>query len=107
MIYTIGHKTNYLKAIAENGQISKTGYTTMATQRKYWSEPMWLDEDYEGGYAFKTQEDAQRRINEAYLDRGFGVFGLDADWSDTYSKGDYWNYLVESAWIIVLEDDNV
>lgn len=100
MIYTIGNKTNYLKAM-ERGPVNKVGKATIDEQRTNWSKNAWINEDYGGGYAFQTYADAQRRIEEAYPDRGFAVFELAADWDkDTYGLGDYWHYLLKDVPII-------
>ena len=94
MIFTIGHKKSYLQAIAENGSIKKLGKCILTS-----------GEPYTGGYAFLTQADAQRRIDEAYPERGFAVFGLDADWDkDTIrTDGKWWHSLLRDAEIVVLE----
>lgn len=88
MIYTIGHRESYLRGL-EAGQLYKTG----------------RHDSYPGGYAFKTREDAQRRIDEAY-DESYAVFGLDADWEqDTVpSKHGWWHALVVDRPIILLQD---
>lgn len=99
MIYTIGNEKNYMAAIAENGVIQKTGKGDLPDCP-----------NYPGGYAFKTAEDAQRRIDEAYPDRGFAVFGLDADWeADTYRnpEGGWWNNLLIDADIVPLQQEKV
>jgi hypothetical protein len=91
-IYTIGHKRSYLRAIAEsdNGTIIKLGKSN--------NRP--------GGYAFLTYEDAERRIEEAYAEREYAVFGLKAHWKyDTEpSPIGWWHNLLRDAEIIVLED---
>jgi hypothetical protein len=89
-IYTIGHRANYLKAIAQSdtGTIKKLGKS----------------KDYPGGYAFLTREDAERRIQEAYANRGFAVFGLKAHWEhDTEPSTGWWHNLLRDAEIIVLD----
>lgn len=91
MIYTIGHEVSYLKAIEEQGTIWKTGRGNARDIP-----------NYEGGYCFQTIQDAQRRIDEAYSDHGFIVFGLLTEWANTYNKGDWWNLLLEDAEIVVL-----
>lgn len=67
MIFTIGHTKSYqtaLKMAAGDGRpLRKQGKT----------------DDYSGGYAFLSKEDAEKRIAEEY-DEDFSVFGLDADW---------------------------
>ncbi len=61
---------------------------------------------YAGGYAFQSETDAQRRIGEAYAERGFAVFGLLADWEkDTYPnpQGNWWRNLINDAEIVFLD----
>lgn len=109
MIYTIGNERNYLEAICqEGGPIEKMGKATMHEQRERWHQEAWKPHDYPGGYAFKTAEDAQRRIDEAYPDRGFAVFGLLADWEqDTYPNpnGGWWHNLLVDVEIVLLEKE--
>lgn len=96
MIYTIGHNANYLQAIANSpeGKIYKTGKRDPGEQ---------FPNGYEGGYAFQFMEDAQKRIDEAYPDRGFAIFGLLADWeTETEPSESWWHYLLIDAEIIVL-----
>lgn len=90
MIYTIGHKDSYLAAIAEHGVIEKSGRS----------------ETYPGGYAFRTAEDAQRRIDEAHVCEGLAVFGLEADWeTDTVQSAEgWWHDLLRDAVIVVLDE---
>lgn len=99
MIYTIGHVENYLKAIANSptGKIKKVGRCEPNDR---------FPNGYEGGYAFASREDAQKRIDEAHADKGFDVFGLDADWEkDTSSVVEgWWHALINSADVIVLEE---
>lgn len=100
MIYTIGHEESYLRAVDE-GPIVKNGKATIQEQKEKWEHPLGFD--YPGGYAFRTYEDAKKRINEAYPNRGFCVFGLNADWeTDTYSSGEWWNNLLNDVEIVVL-----
>jgi hypothetical protein len=89
MIYTIGHRESYLRGL-QQGVLYKLG------RRK----------DYPGGYAFKTKEDAQRRIDEVY-DDSYAVFGLDADWEeDTVpSEHGWWHALIVDRPIIVLSEE--
>lgn len=91
MIYTIGHEGNYLANIEKYGTIHKLGKT----------------DDYSGGYAFKTREDARRRIDEKYPNRGFAVFGLKADWNlDTVPSDDgWWRNLIRDAEIVVMAEE--
>jgi hypothetical protein len=96
LIYTIGNKKNYMAAIAEYGAVYKTG------RGDYPGSP-----NYPGGYAFKTAEDAQRRIDEAYPERGFAVFGLNADWvanTEPNPAGGWWHNLLIDAEIVVLSE---
>lgn len=96
MIYTIGHKENYLKAIADSpdGKIHKVGKCEPCER---------FPQGYEGGYAFLSIEDAQKRINEAYPERGFAVFGLLASWEDTEpNPNGWWHNLLKDSEIIVL-----
>uniref|UniRef100_A0A6M3KUP0 Uncharacterized protein n=1 Tax=viral metagenome TaxID=1070528 RepID=A0A6M3KUP0_9ZZZZ len=71
MIYTIGHEENYLSVAREYGKIIKLGKCGSCER---------FPNGYEGGYAFRTAEEAQERIEEAYHGMGFAVFGLEADW---------------------------
>jgi hypothetical protein len=97
MIYTIGHEESYMQAIAksETGVIQKTG----RLKADDYGGP------YSGGYAFQTLEDAQRRIDEAYSEQGYIVFGLNADWEhDTEPAYDgWWHYLIHHSDIVILE----
>lgn len=97
MIYTIGHRDNYLKAIAKTGTIWKLGKHEPGED---------YPDGYPGGYAFQSIEDAQRRIDEAYPEHGFAIFGLSATWEDTEpSKDGWWNNLLTDAEIVVLEKE--
>lgn len=90
MIFTIGSQSSYDRALDEAAslgrQLFKLGQTT----------------DYPGGYAFQTVGDAERRIAEAYPDRGFAVYELDGDWdADTYPTiGGWWRHLIDSRPIL-------
>ncbi len=96
MIYTVGHKANYLKAIAESeeGRIYKVGRTDD------------LDgQPYPGGCAFKSLEDAQRMLKENGHTSDWAIWGIDADWeNDTAPNqgGGWWHDLLRDAWIIPL-----
>jgi len=98
MIYTIGHTKNYLDAIANSldGKIQKLGRCEPGDR---------FPDGYEGGYAFRSIADAQKRIDEVYSGQGFGVFGIEADWEkDTVPAQDgWWHNLVKNADIVVLE----
>lgn len=73
MIYTIGHKSSYQEAIEKYGSITKL----------------------EGGYAFKSVEDAQKRIQEHGKEELWVVWGLAASWeSDTQQDGDNWWHIL-------------
>ncbi len=95
MIYTIGHAENYRTAIARDGKIQKLGRDHKGGH---------LPKDYPGGYAFKTFKDAVHRIEEAYQDKGFAVFGLKADWEkDTVpSSHGWWHNLINDSDIVLL-----
>jgi hypothetical protein len=97
MIYTVGNKENYFKAIAVQGTIFKVGKTDD-----------WLGELYVGGCCFKTYEDAQIQADAwtKELNREFAVYGLDADWdtqTEQNEKESYHSLLIDAP-IIVLED---
>lgn len=96
-----------MRMIAQSVEpVLKVGKATVAEQRERWGgEWAWIDKDYPGGYAFLTAEDAQRRIDEAYPEQGFAVFGLLADWeTDTEpAKDGWWHNLLRDAALVVLE----
>ncbi len=91
MIYTVGSKKAYLRALLKNGRVMKPG-------RK---------RGYAGGCAFETREDAQRHLDELELQgyKGYLVFGLLADWEkDTKPSANYWwRDLLRDAEVVVLE----
>jgi hypothetical protein len=99
VIYTVGHKANYLQAIADSdeGCIQKVGKTDDLN-----------GQPYPGGYALRTYEDAQRLLEEVGHVDDWAVFGLDADWEqDTEPSQDgWWHNLLRDAWIIVLEEQS-
>ena len=99
MIYTIGHKTNYLAAIQREGVIQKVG------KRLPGEDPNYPD-GYPGGYAFRTLEDAARGLLEEDKSGKWGIFGMDADWErDTELADDgWWHHLLKDADIIVLPE---
>ncbi len=78
-IYTIGHRATYEAALEQYGHLIKLGRR----------------EDYLGGYAFKTAEEARRRIDEAYPNANYTIWTVDAEWDrDTYPAPDgWWRYL--------------
>ncbi len=89
MIFTIGSKKSYQIAIDKNGILFKVG----------------KQKDYVGGYAFRTFEDAQLRIENVYKDTDFIVWGIKADWNnDTYANpdGGNWHHLLIDAEIVSL-----
>ena len=93
MIYTIGHESSYLKAIADSpdNTIWKLG-ERLPCER--------FPDGYEGGCAFQSIEDAQRRIDEKYSTDGFVVFGIDADWekdTEPNRAGEWWHNLLNDA----------
>lgn len=66
MIYTIGNKTSYDAALADESQtpVLKVG----------------VRDDYPGGIVFRTEKEARENCLE-----GYDVYGLEADWDrDTY-----------------------
>lgn len=97
MIYTIGNKENYLKAIAEQGTIFKVGKTDD-----------WQGQSYAGGCCFETYDEAKQFAQEwtKELGREFAVFGLDADWEKDTEAGAIkpYHFLLVDTPIIVLED---
>lgn len=98
MIYTIGHRVNYLKAMQEvGGSIRKLGKRGSGEHTDF---PM----GYPGGFAFQTIEEAQRAIEEHDKLGEWGVFGLEADWEiDTEPSPDgWWHNLLRDATIIVI-----
>lgn len=81
MIYTIGNRQNYLEAIERSGRIFKA----------------------EGGYAFQSIADAERRIVECDKVGEWAVWGLHADWSDTRPAADgWWHELIVDALICTI-----
>lgn len=97
MIYTVGHTANYLAAIERHGTIQKTGRI----------EPCGaLPDGYEGGFAFRTIDEARRLLVMIGHLNDWQVFGLDADWErDTVPAADgWWHNLIRHADIIVLPE---
>lgn len=90
MIYTIGHYVSYMKGFedAGDGALYKLGRT----------------EDYEGGCAFRTADDARRAIEELEQEDFYAVFGLDADWETETepSAAHWWHDLLVDAPILPL-----
>lgn len=98
MIYTIGHRENYLKAIQEHGVIQKLGRRLPDARNDFFPD------GYPGGYAFQTYEDAQRGLAEEDKHGTWCIWGLDADWErDTApAKDGWWHNLIKDADIIPL-----
>ena len=94
MIYTIGHRKSYLQSFRDYGEVTKIG-----RKADLHGEP------YIGGYAFKTLDDANKRIREAYPDRDFIAFGLEAKWDEdtTPSKDGWWHHLLVDSYVTLLE----
>ncbi len=93
MIYTLGHRPSYIKALRSAAAINKP------------LKKVGRSEGYPGGYAFKTVNDAERRIAEKYVEKDYAVFVLLADWDkDTVpSEEGWWHALVNSAPIVLLD----
>jgi hypothetical protein len=68
MIYTIGNEKNYREAIAKYGAIQKLGRGIVDGKA------------YEGGYVFKTQENAERYIDEVGMRGVWIAWGVNAEW---------------------------
>ena len=108
MIYTIGHDKNYREALStttgDGCSISPKPVMKMGRDQAGIGT---VPRDYPGGYAFRTFEDAQTRIDEmgeAYKD--FAVFKLDADWEkDTeQAPNGWWHNLMFNREIKLLEE---
>lgn len=104
MLYTVGHRANYLQAIEDSkeGFIEKLG-------RLQPGECGQFPDGYAGGCVAQTIEDARRIIQECFADRAaeFAVFGIDAQWGVDTAQGEHWWHdLLISKRIIVLEEDN-
>lgn len=89
MIYTIGNEKNYKEAIDLHGWVHKTG----------------KNEDYEGGYAFRTYEDALCAIQELGQEGVWVVFGLLADWEKDTEPNTvhWWHNLLKDSIIVPLD----
>lgn len=83
MIFTIGHQKSYDEALEEFGRLD----TPLIKKGR--------SDSYPGGYAFRTADDAARRIAQAYAHRGFAVYEVNGDWErDTYpSPCEWWHHL--------------
>jgi hypothetical protein len=95
MIYTVGSKKAYLRALIKDGKVMKTGRCR----------------GYAGGCAFRTREDADRHLDELEVQgyKGYMVFGLLANWDrDTRESPDHWWHdLLVNAEVVVLEKEEV
>lgn len=100
MIYTIGHKVNYLNAIEKHGTIQKLGKKPPGDDPDY-------PNGYPGGYAFRTLEDARRGLVEEDKHGTWAIFGIDADWEqDTEPSNDGWyHHLIRDADIVPLNEE--
>ena len=88
MIYTIGNRKSYQEALAE----ATFGKAVKKVGRR---------DDYSGGYALRSMNDALRLIEELGCPE-YGVFGIMADWDkDTEPADDgWWRYLLVDARIV-------
>ena len=95
MIYTVGSKKAYLRALIKDGKVMKTGRCR----------------GYAGGCAFRTREDADRHLDELEVQgyKGYMVFGLLANWDkDTRESPDHWwRDLLKDAEVVVLENEEI
>ncbi len=98
-MYTIGHKSSYLKAIknSPDNVIQKLGKRAPCKR---------FPNGYEGGYVFRSIEEAQRRIDEKYPMKAFIVFGLKGVvWETDVERnqnGGWWHNLLKDAEITIL-----
>ena len=104
MIYTIGHAQRYLDMMRANGTrpVLKSGKSPSG---------------YYGGEVFATEKDAAAFIStldERLGQRGFAVFGIEADWDrETYAlpadvPAGLWNrHLLESKPLVLLAGNTV
>lgn len=112
MIYTIGHRRKYEEGLRRS---QETGIPLKKIGERFDHIP-WYDEEmtvwvrlpgppnYPGGYAFRTVEDAQARIDE--ISNGeYAVFGLEAEWGvDTeQSTNGPWHRLLRDARIVPVD----
>lgn len=93
MLYTVGHRENYLRAISEspNGIIQKTGKHA----------------GYGGGIVFKSYEDASRFMNKDSTPKTWCIWGLIANW-ETDTEPDphpeaWWHVLLTNSDIVKIE----
>lgn len=111
MIYTIGHKENYMKSYrqheAEGVHLQKLGKRLSGAVDTYPNgKTQSYPDGYEGGYAFETYEDALRGLAEENPQGTWTVFGLDARWGiDTQpSISGWWHNLLVDSDIILVEN---
>lgn len=89
MIYTVGHRESYEKGLKESKPLLKSGPR----------------EDYDGGCAFYSEEEAREYIEKMGLD-SYEVYGLLGDWNtDTEKIADApFNRILKDLEIIKLEN---
>ena len=100
MIYTIGNGDSYRRGIKELGEkFEKVGRNNV-------SQLEHIPNNYPGGYAFLTKEDAELRISEIVKesgdDHGLEPFGLMADWEEdtVESMHGWWHCLLKNSLIV-------
>ncbi len=100
VIYTLGHGKSYRHRIETYGaDFRKVGRNEV---HKYEHIP----DNYPGGYAFLTEADALKRIEETIAEdghnHGLEVFGLIADWDKDTVKSEHgwWHALLNDSQIV-------
>ena len=86
-VFTVGTEAYYDRGIAEHGaKFKKVGRR----------------ENYAGGFALRTPEDAERLIDEQGKRGVWAVYALEADWdTDTVpSSNGWWHALIKSSRIV-------
>lgn len=76
MIYTIGHRPSYTKAL-EDENPTKLGPI---------EKPDFQEEPYPGGVAFTTPEAARKCIETYHKDKDYSVYALDGEEEDIYES---------------------
>lgn len=92
-VFTVGHEETYDRGISERGgKFKKVGRS----------------DDYPGGFACRTPEDAERLIDEFDKRGKWAVYELDADWDDdtVQSLNGWWHALLRSSVIMRKALDN-
>lgn len=82
MIFTIGKKSAYDKALSKNGDVTKLGKIEPGGK-----DPVGniYENGYEGGAVFETEMKARIYLSLATDCEGYDVYGVNADWEkDTY-----------------------